>query len=172
MEFSALKHQSHPFILLINITMPTTIVGILTFVSRIYFMFNWVEHKKSFKTLGPGSSVYCFCQARLYFTVMNVLTIQKVLSTITLLLGFTVRSINGYSTGAPTRACGNMTPGHGYPVNTSPAPYLVEISKTQYSPNERIYGKHFYACILYMICCKREKSIFSKHWDPTVNRDY
>ena len=84
------------------------------------------------------------------FTAMNVLTIQKVLSTLSLFLCLTVRIIYGYSTGAPTRACGNMTPGHGYPVNTSPAPYLVEISKTQYSPNERIYGEHdfvFYYCL-------------------------
>lgn len=46
----------------------------------------------------------------------------------------------GYRTGAPTRACGDMTPQHGSPINTDPAPYLVEVSKTQYSPNERIYG--------------------------------
>lgn len=72
---------------------------------------------------------------------MTVLKIHNVLATIYMVLGFTVRSISGYSTGAPTRACGNMTPQHGFPVNTSPAPYLVEISKTQYSPNERIYGK-------------------------------
>ena len=41
-------------ILLINVKMPTN-VGILTFMSRIYFMLSWVEHEKSFIT--PGSDV-------------------------------------------------------------------------------------------------------------------
>ena len=31
-----------------------TIVGILTFMSRINFMLSSVEHEKSFITLGPG----------------------------------------------------------------------------------------------------------------------
>ena len=41
------------FIMLINVKMPT-IVGILTFMSRINFMLSWVEHEKGFITLGPG----------------------------------------------------------------------------------------------------------------------
>ena len=41
------------FIMLINVKMPT-IVGILTFMSMINFMLNFVEHEKSFITLGPG----------------------------------------------------------------------------------------------------------------------
>ena len=31
-----------------------TIVGILTFMSRVNFVLSLVEHKKSFITLGPG----------------------------------------------------------------------------------------------------------------------
>ena len=44
-ETSGLNHQHLSFILLINIKMPT-IVGILTFLSRINFMLNSVEHEK------------------------------------------------------------------------------------------------------------------------------
>ena len=40
------------FFLLINVEMPT-IVGILTFMSRKHFMLSWLEHGKSFITLGP-----------------------------------------------------------------------------------------------------------------------
>ena len=43
------------FIMLINVKMPT-LVGILTFMSRMYFMLSWVEPEKSFITSGPGSS--------------------------------------------------------------------------------------------------------------------
>ena len=41
------------FILLINVKMPT-VVGILTFMSRIDFVLSLVEHEKSFITSGPG----------------------------------------------------------------------------------------------------------------------
>ena len=44
------------FILLINVKM--TIVGILTFMRRINFLLSWVEHEKSFITLGPGSTLF------------------------------------------------------------------------------------------------------------------
>ena len=40
------------FFLLINVKMPT-IVGILTFLSRKFFMLNCIEHEKSFITSGP-----------------------------------------------------------------------------------------------------------------------
>ena len=52
MEFLGFIHKSQPFILLINVKMPT-IVGILTFMSRINFMLSWVENEKSFITSGP-----------------------------------------------------------------------------------------------------------------------
>ena len=39
--------------MLINVKM-STIVGILTFMSRINFVLRWVEHGKSFITSGPG----------------------------------------------------------------------------------------------------------------------
>lgn len=57
------------------------------------------------------------------------------------IFGFILKCAWTYRTGAPTRACGDMTPQHGSPINTDPAPFLVEVSKTQYAPNERIYGK-------------------------------
>ena len=44
------------FIMLINVKMPT-IVGILTFMSRINFMLSRVEHEKSFITSGPGVQI-------------------------------------------------------------------------------------------------------------------
>ena len=43
--FIVLKLSGVVFILLINVKMPT-IVGILTFMSRMNFMFNCVEHEK------------------------------------------------------------------------------------------------------------------------------
>ena len=39
---------------LINVKMPT-IVGILTFMSRMILMLSCVKHEKSFTTSGPGS---------------------------------------------------------------------------------------------------------------------
>ena len=53
MENSGLGHRSQSFILLINVKMPT-IVGILTFMSRINSDLSWVEHEKSFITSGPA----------------------------------------------------------------------------------------------------------------------
>ena len=53
-KFLALS-LSDVFIMLINVKMPT-IVGILTFMSRINFVLSWVEHGKSFITSGPGLS--------------------------------------------------------------------------------------------------------------------
>ncbi|XP_053395614.1 uncharacterized protein LOC123525863 [Mercenaria mercenaria] len=55
------------------------------------------------------------------------------------IFGVILKCVWTYRTGAPTRACGDMTPQHGSPINTDPAPFLVEVSKTQYAPNERIY---------------------------------
>ena len=52
-KISGLNHLSQSFILLINVKMPT-IVGILTFMSRINFMLSSVEHEKSLITSGPG----------------------------------------------------------------------------------------------------------------------
>ena len=40
-------------IMLINVKMPT-IVGILTYISRINFVLSCVEYEKSFITWGPG----------------------------------------------------------------------------------------------------------------------
>ena len=47
-----LQYSDVVFIMLINIKMPT-IVGILTFMSRINFVLSCVEHGKSFITSGP-----------------------------------------------------------------------------------------------------------------------
>ena len=53
MKFLALSLSDVVFVLLINVKMPT-IVGILTFMSRINFVLNWDEHEKSFISSGPG----------------------------------------------------------------------------------------------------------------------
>ena len=45
------------FIMLINVKMPT-IVGTLTFISRINFMLNWVEHGKVLKPQGLIIDLY------------------------------------------------------------------------------------------------------------------
>ena len=50
-KFLALSLSDVVFIMLINVKMPT-IVGILTFMSRINFMLSLVEHGKSFITSG------------------------------------------------------------------------------------------------------------------------
>ena len=50
------------FIMLINIKMPT-IVGILTFMSRINFVLSWVEYEKSFITSGPDLDLQFFQKA-------------------------------------------------------------------------------------------------------------
>ena len=51
--FFALSLSVVVFIMLINVKMPT-IVGILTVICMINFVLNWVEHEKSFITLGPA----------------------------------------------------------------------------------------------------------------------
>ena len=50
-KFFALSLTDVAFIMLINVKMPT-IVGILTFMSRINIVLSWVEHEKSFITSG------------------------------------------------------------------------------------------------------------------------
>ena len=52
-EFLALSLSDVVFIMLINVKMPT-IVGILTFMSRINFVLRRIEHGKSIITSGPG----------------------------------------------------------------------------------------------------------------------
>ena len=54
-KFLALSLSDVGFIMLINVEM-TTIVGILTFMSRINFMLSRVEYEKSFITLGPDQT--------------------------------------------------------------------------------------------------------------------
>ena len=54
-KFLALSLSDVVFIMLINVKMPT-IVGILTFISRINFVLS-VEYEKSLITLGPGPFV-------------------------------------------------------------------------------------------------------------------
>ena len=52
-KFLSVSLSDVVFIMLINVKMPT-IVGTLTFMSRINFVPSWVEHVKSFKTFRPG----------------------------------------------------------------------------------------------------------------------
>ena len=56
MELSGFSHQSQSFVLLINVKMPT-IVGILTFMSRINSMLGWAGSERSFITSGPSVHV-------------------------------------------------------------------------------------------------------------------
>ena len=49
----ALSLSDVVFIMVMNVKM-STIVGILTFMSRINFVLSWVEHGKSFIISGPG----------------------------------------------------------------------------------------------------------------------
>ena len=56
--------------MLINVKMPT-IVGILTFMSRINFMLSWVEHGKSFITFGQVLSREIKCPAQGHNTVTS-----------------------------------------------------------------------------------------------------
>ena len=51
-KFLALSLSEVVFIMLINVKLPS-IVGILTFMSRINFVLSRVEHGKRFITLGP-----------------------------------------------------------------------------------------------------------------------
>ena len=55
-KFLALSLSDVVFNMLINFKMPT-IVGILTFMSRINFVLSSVEHGKSFITSGSGSGI-------------------------------------------------------------------------------------------------------------------
>ena len=57
MKFLTLGLSDVVFIILINVKMPT-IVGILTFMTRINFVLNKVEHKKSFITSVPGVALW------------------------------------------------------------------------------------------------------------------
>ena len=59
-DFFALIISYVVFILLINVKMPT-IVGILTFMSRINFVLSCVEHGKSFITSSQSSSLPSSC---------------------------------------------------------------------------------------------------------------
>ena len=56
-KFLALSLSDVVFIMLINFKMPT-IVGILTFMSRIYFVLSLVEHEKSFISSGPDVRIH------------------------------------------------------------------------------------------------------------------
>ena len=53
--------------MLINVKMPT-IVGILTFMSRINFVLSLVDHGKSLKTLGPGeTAMHLICISIMFY---------------------------------------------------------------------------------------------------------
>ena len=54
-KFLALRLSDVVFIMLINVKMPTTIVGILIFMSRINFVLSGVAHEKGLITSGPGT---------------------------------------------------------------------------------------------------------------------
>ncbi|KAK3508977.1 hypothetical protein QTP70_015399 [Hemibagrus guttatus] len=47
-------------------------------------------------------------------------------------------AVAGYPSGAPVDRCGNMTPGHSVPQQSSPSPYTIRISNNTFSPNQPI----------------------------------
>ena len=55
-KFLALSLEDVVFIMLIIVKMPT-IVGILTFMSRLNFVLSWFEHEKKFYKLWACSSL-------------------------------------------------------------------------------------------------------------------
>ena len=59
-KFLGLSLSDVVFIMLIHVKMPT-IVGILTFMSRINFVLSWVECEKSFITSGPDVCSFSSC---------------------------------------------------------------------------------------------------------------
>ena len=61
-------------IMLMNVKMPT-IVGILTFMSRIIFVLSWVEFAKSFITSGPCHNYFRQDSSHLTFTT-NIITFE------------------------------------------------------------------------------------------------
>ena len=63
------------FIVLINVKMPT-IVGILTFMSRINFMLIRVEHEESFIASGPGP--YHFLVFLITSSTLELFCISKI----------------------------------------------------------------------------------------------
>ena len=76
-SFKSLRCCIYPahFILLINVKMPT-IVGILTFMSRINFMLSLIEHEKNPTTSGPvlntlhaGYFFMLFCHLLIFFKI-------------------------------------------------------------------------------------------------------
>ena len=68
--FLALSPSDVVFIMLINVKMPT-IVGILTFKSRINLVLGWVEHGKSFITSFLCLLLHIQMHSRLHFLSWN-----------------------------------------------------------------------------------------------------
>ena len=62
--------------MLINFKMPT-IVGILTFMSRINFVLSGVEHEKSFIASGPGVNPALLFYQKYQVIEINVLQVRK-----------------------------------------------------------------------------------------------
>ena len=91
-EVSCFKPLRGWFIMLLNVKMPT-IVGILTFMSKIYFVLSWVEHEKKLYNLGVwftrrdnsplynGSSKYVF-GSEIRKLIFNYTTYSRSLITI------------------------------------------------------------------------------------------
>ena len=63
------------------------------------------------------------------------------------LLGITVNTVVGRSTGAPSVACSTITPSHGTSTATGAVPYTVNISSLAngYTPGQSYTSKHIYS---------------------------
>ena len=63
-----------------------------------------------------------------------------------LMLALVASEVHGYPVGAGNSACAgsNMVPGHGVDPQTTPAPYIIELSQNEYCPGEKINGMSGY----------------------------
>lgn len=52
----------------------------------------------------------------------------------------TIRGAMGNPGGAPASACDSMTPGHGFSVQSGPAPYTITPSSQTYSCGQSVTG--------------------------------
>ena len=83
-----------------------------------------------------------------------------VIWSLVLLLCFTGRVADGFSSGAPPSRCDNMVPAHRTGPDQilpqrSPLPYNFQLSKFTYSPGEQITSKLYFSLKNIELLCHR-----------------